>query len=134
MIREFSLLSALSCALLSAQNPVRIQLQNFATGFSSPVDIAHCGDERLFVVERAGVIKIVGSDGTVSPTPFLNITTLVNDNGGEQGLLGLAFDPDYDTNGEFYVYYTNGTGNGASVVAHRSRSARRDAALRCCQA
>lgn len=117
MIREFSLLSALSCALLSAQNPVRIQLQNFATGFSSPVDVAHCGDDRLFVVERAGVIKIVGPDGTVSPTPFLNITTLVNDNGGEQGLLGLAFDPEYATNGEFYVYYTNGTGNGASVVA-----------------
>lgn len=117
MIREFSLLSALSCAVLSAQNPVRIQLVNFASGLDSPVDIAHCGDDRLFVVEQAGIIRIVNTAGVVSTVPFLDIRDSVNDGGGEQGLLGLAFDPEYATNGEFYVYYTAGTGNGSDRVS-----------------
>ncbi|MBL7952326.1 MAG: PQQ-dependent sugar dehydrogenase [Flavobacteriales bacterium] len=117
MIRTLSMVSALSCAFVSAQDPIRIQLEPFATGLSGPVDIAHCGDDRLFVVEQAGVIKIIGPDGVVSPTPFMDITDIVNDGGGEQGLLGLAFDPDYATNGEFYVYYTAGTGNGTDRLS-----------------
>ncbi|GAB4578053.1 MAG: hypothetical protein Fur0022_07850 [Anaerolineales bacterium] len=82
-----------------------ISLENFAGGLSAPVDIANAGDTRLFVVEQAGIIRIVESDGTVLSTPFLNIMDRVED-GGEQGLLGLAFDPNYATNGYFYVNYT----------------------------
>ena len=73
-------------------------------GFSSPVAVTNAGDERLFVVEQAGVIKIFANGNTLA-TPFLNITSMVT-SGGERGLLGLAFSPDYATNGEFYVNYT----------------------------
>ncbi|MEW4924187.1 PQQ-dependent sugar dehydrogenase [Algibacter sp. 2305UL17-15] len=83
-----------------------INLTSFATGFSTPVEITHTGDSRLFVAERAGVIKILNSDGTVNATPFLDISSIVG-SGGERGLLGLAFAPDYDTTGRFYVNYTD---------------------------
>lgn len=115
-------------AMAIAQNPVTINLEPFATGLSSPVDIAHCGDERLFVVEQAGKIKILSADGVVSARPFLDIEDRVNDNGGEQGMLGLAFDPHYQTNGRFYVYYIFGDGNGTSRVSRFTVSADPDSA------
>lgn len=103
-----------------------ISLQSFATGFSRPVEIAHpANDSRLFVVEQAGRIKVVNSDGSVNPTLFLDLTAdveFVNFPGSEQGLLGLAFHPDYATNGYFYVNYTR-NGDGATVVARYSVSA-----------
>lgn len=74
------------------------------SGFSSPVAIANAGDNRLFIVEQSGTIRIIDSNSTVLSTPFLDITDRVED-GGEQGLLGLAFDPDYANNGYFYVNY-----------------------------
>ncbi len=82
-----------------------VELEELATGFSSPSEIVNAGDERLFVVEQAGIIKILYTDGTQEPTPFLNISSQVN-SGGEKGLLGLAFAPDYCTSGKFYVNYT----------------------------
>jgi glucose/arabinose dehydrogenase len=89
----------------------KIQLVNFASGFDLPLDIAHCGDSRLFVVERDGVIWVLDSLGNRLDT-FLNIDPRVNSGQNEQGLLGLAFDPDYAQNGYFYVDYTkNSTGN-----------------------
>ncbi len=128
MIRKFFLVSSMHCAALFAQDPITIALQPFATGLSGPVDIAHCGDERLFIVEQAGRIKIVDPDGTVRTTPFLNITTRVNDSGNEQGLLGLAFDPDYATTGKFYLNYTGGTGNGETRISRFSVSSDPDVA------
>jgi glucose/arabinose dehydrogenase len=72
-----------------------------------PVDIAHAGDERLFVVERAGTIRIVDGDGSVQSQPFLDITDRVEwQSHGERGLLGLVFHPNYESNGLFYVNYT----------------------------
>ena len=91
-----------------------IELEQFATGFSNPVEVVNAGDSRLFVVQQGGAIRILNSDGSTNPNPFLNISGLVNA-GGEQGLLGMAFHPDYATNGFFYVYYTNT--NGDNVVA-----------------
>lgn len=82
-----------------------IALVEFAVGLSSPVKIASAGDDRLFVVEQAGTIRVVQPPGTVLPLPFLNISGRVT-SGGERGLLGLAFHPDYLTNGHFYVNYT----------------------------
>lgn len=81
------------------------------SGLSSPVDIANAGDgsNRLFIVERAGLIKII-ENNTVLETPFLNIDDRVL-GGGERGLLGLAFHPDYETNGYFYVNYSNNSGH-----------------------
>lgn len=85
-----------------------IQLVEFATGFDQPVDIAHAGDDRLFVVEQKGKIRIMNGDGTILPTPFLDLESIENKvcplNQG--GLLGLAFHPDYTTNGYFFVNYT----------------------------
>jgi glucose/arabinose dehydrogenase len=84
-----------------------ITLLPFLTGLTSPVLITNAADGtgRLFVVERAGVIKLVVS-GAVRPTPFLNITSKVESTSGEQGLLGLAFHPNYENNGRFFVFYT----------------------------
>lgn len=84
----------------------------FATGFDRPVVIENAGDERLFVVERPGVIRIINSDGSLVPTPFLNIATQVDSSASEMGLLGLAFHPNYASNGYFYVYYTRDPGPG----------------------
>lgn len=98
-----------------------IALQSFATGFSSPTDIAHpANDSRLFVVEQGGLIRILNSDGTINATPFLNLSSLIS-NGSERGLLGLAFHPNYASNGLFFVNYTNISGN--TVIARYGVSA-----------
>lgn len=89
-------------------------LEQFAQGISSPVEMTHAGDQRLFVVEQTGKIKIINPDGTINPTPFLNLSNLITA-GGEQGLLGLAFAPDYAITGRFYVDYTNQSGD--TVIA-----------------
>jgi glucose/arabinose dehydrogenase len=89
-----------------------------------PVAIAHAGDGsgRLFIAEQPGRIRIF--DGAqLLPTPFLYIRNLVNSSGSEQGLLGLAFDPNYKTNGYFYVDYTSKSGVGDTVVARYKVSA-----------
>lgn len=102
-----------------------INLQSFASGFSSPVAIVHAGDTRLFVVEQTGQIKILNANGTINATPFLNISSLIS-TGGERGLLGLAFHPNYTTNGYFFVNYTNTSGN--TVIARYSVSANQNIA------
>jgi glucose/arabinose dehydrogenase len=96
-----------------------VTLTSFASGFNQPVNIAHAGDGsgRIFVVEKAGVIKLV-RNGTVSATPFLDISGLVQSAGGEQGLLGVAFPPGFSTKQYFYVDYTGLSGvTGDTVVA-----------------
>ena len=101
------LLCLFLCNVLIAQN---IEFELFETGFNDPVNIQHAGDDRLFIVEQGGIIKILNSDGTTNATPFLNVSSLVS-NGSEQGLLGLAFHPNYSANGFFYVYYTDTSGD-----------------------
>ncbi|HKE40836.1 MAG TPA: PQQ-dependent sugar dehydrogenase [Casimicrobiaceae bacterium] len=105
---------------------VQIAFKQLVTGASPLVDIAnaHDGSGKLFLVEQTGMIRIVQNDSLLS-TPFLDIHTLVQ-YGGEQGLLSLAFDPNYKSNGFFYVYYTAPTpGNigGQEVLARYQRSA-----------
>ena len=89
-------------AHISAQD---IDIELFKNGFSSPLDLQHAGDDRLFVVEQGGRIKILQADGTINTNFYLNISSQVS-SGGEQGLLGLAFHPDYSNNGYFFVNYT----------------------------
>ncbi|GGD18244.1 PQQ-dependent sugar dehydrogenase [Flavobacterium orientale] len=96
-----------------------IALQSFATGFSSPVAIVNAGDSRLFVVQRGGAIRILNANGTINATNFLTIPSTTVLAGGERGLLGLAFHPNYATNGYFYVNYTR-VGDGATVIARYS--------------
>jgi glucose/arabinose dehydrogenase len=93
-----------------------IELSLVAGGFSTPVHLsAPAGESRLFVVEKPGRIRVI-DDGQVLTTPFLDISSLVS-NGGEQGLLSLAFHPGYATNGYFYVYYTD-IGGATRVVRY----------------
>ena len=88
-----------------------VVLESFGPSFNSPVEIKNAGDERLFIVEKSGKIKIMNSDGTVNSTPFLDIEDRVSTNANERGLLGLAFHPNYPENPFFFVNYTNNTGN-----------------------
>jgi glucose/arabinose dehydrogenase len=77
--------------------------------FTRPVDLQHPGDgsNRLFVVEQSGIISVFENDSTVSErTTFLDIEDRVDNSHNEEGLLGLAFHPDYESNGYFYVNYT----------------------------
>ena len=94
-----------------------ITLQSFATGFESPVEITNAGDTRLFVVQKTGLIRILNANGTINATPFLNLSSIISTN-GERGLLGLAFHPNYASNGYFFVNYTNVSGN--TVIARYS--------------
>jgi len=81
------------------------------------VDIANAGDgsERLFLVQQSGRVYIV-DDGTEPEMPFLDIQTRIESGGNEQGLLSMAFSPDYKTSGYFYVWYT---GSGGATVLSR---------------
>jgi len=84
-----------------------------AQAIPGPVHLAApAGDDRLFVVEQQGRIRII-RDGELLPTPFLDLRAQVS-TGGERGLLSLAFHPDYATNGRFFVNYT-GTGGETRV-------------------
>ncbi len=80
----------------------------FAAGFERPIDLAHANDGsgRLFIVEQSGVIRI-WVDGKIIDQAFLDIRTIVGSAGNEQGLLGIAFHPDYLLNGYFYLNYTD---------------------------
>lgn len=86
-----------------------------AQGFTNPVFMGSPpSDPRLFVVEQAGLIKIV-KNGSVLPTPFLNITGLIQWS-SESGLLGLAFHPNFASNGYFFVNYSR-LGDNATMIA-----------------
>jgi glucose/arabinose dehydrogenase len=89
-------------------------------GLTQPLDIQTAGDERLFVLEQPGTIRIV-QGGELLPTPFLDIRQLVVNQGNEQGLLGLAFDPNYAETGAFFVNYT-GAGGRTKIVRYQVSS------------
>lgn len=92
-----------------------IRLEQVAAA-SAPVAMAHAGDGRMFICEKAGVIRVL-KDGVLLPTPFLDIRSLVTSTDSEQGLLGLAFHPNYAANGYFYVNYINTPGNAPNNPA-----------------
>ena len=101
---------------------VAINLTSIAGGLNGPVLVtnAHDGSHRLFIVEQRGVIKIWRS-GKVLATPFLDIRSKVRFS-GEQGLLALAFHPNYKRNHKFYVLYTARTTGDVTVAEFRSSS------------
>ncbi len=85
----------------------RARLVEVASGFERPLFVTHAGDGsgRLFVVEQGGKIRIV-MNGTIASEPFLDITSDLDNSGGERGLLGLAFAPDFQKSGTFFVAHT----------------------------
>lgn len=89
----------------------QLELQSVAEGYTRPVSLAYANDHRLFVVQQGGEIMIVDTAGNKNDKPFLDISEFVTTQGNEQGLLGLAFHPEYNTNGYFYVNYTDTDGN-----------------------
>jgi glucose/arabinose dehydrogenase len=97
--------------------PDRLALELVTGTFTLPTAVTNAGDgsDRLFVVERGGRIWIVNRNRTVAPIPFLDIASRVVSS-GEQGLLGLAFHPQYAETGRFYVAYTR-QADGADIVA-----------------
>ena len=109
MKRKFTLIMLLFAIFLIA-NAQQFKLEKFSAGYSRPVGLENCGDNRLFIVEEEGKIFICDSAGNRNARPYLDITDRVLFNGA-QGLLGLAFDPNYASNGFFYVNYINKSGN-----------------------
>lgn len=91
-------------------DPFTVGLKVVATGFTSPIAIvsAFDGSGRLFIVDQIGLVRILRSDGTLLPEPFLDVRAklaVLNPGFDERGLLGLAFHPQYASNGRFFVYY-----------------------------
>ncbi|NWG18627.1 MAG: PQQ-dependent sugar dehydrogenase [Chloroflexi bacterium] len=99
-----------------------VRLVEVAGGFNRPVLVTHAGDAsgRLFIVEQYGRIWIY-ADGALLPQPFLDVADRLSTRGNEQGLLGLAFHPDYAANGLFFINYTDR--DGATAVVRYSVSA-----------
>jgi glucose/arabinose dehydrogenase len=92
------------------EGPVPVALEQVASGLAFPLYLTSpAGDQRLFIVEKGGTIRIV-QNGALLPTPFLDLSAKVS-TGREQGLLGLAFDPQYASNGRFVVDYTDLAGD-----------------------
>jgi len=114
----------LSATLVVAQ---QLQLQTAFPNltFTRPVDLQHPGDgsNRLFVVEQAGLIRVFDNSPTTSSAPiFLDIRNKVNDAGNEEGLLGLAFHPDYEHNGCFYINYTANPPRRSVIARYQVRA------------
>ncbi len=105
----------------AAPSPDAVKLTLIASGFNRPLYLTQAGDgsQRLFLVEQSGKVWVF-KDGAKLPQPFLDLSALISRSAlgsgfTEQGLLGLAFHPQYAINGTFYVNYTDR--NGSTVVA-----------------
>lgn len=84
-----------------------LDLEVIAEGFSQPLEVAHHpADDRLFVVERGGLVRAVGPDGQIASEPFLDLSGVVTSGSIEQGLLGVAFHPDHPTDPRVFAYYS----------------------------
>ena len=90
----------------------QLQLKFITSGLSQPLGVVNAGDgsNRLFIVQRRGVVRVVNNGTSLQGTSFMNISSKVSQTGNERGLLGLAFDPDFETNRRLFVYYTMASG------------------------
>ena len=133
-IRIPLLLAALGCVVAVAPAAARqshraaprasFGLVKFADGLRSPVYLTSApGDKRLFVVEQEGTIRTI-SNGKVASKPYADLRRYVTA-GGEQGLLSVAFSPDFASNGKLYVYFTNKQGNEVVWELHARKGASR---------
>lgn len=102
--------TVITVAPIPPEIPGGVALQEVTAGLSFPVYLTSPpGDERLFIVEKGGAIRVV-KGGTLLDAPFLDLTDQVATR-REEGLLGLAFAPDYASSGQFFVHYTHLSGN-----------------------
>ncbi|MGZ6299377.1 MAG: PQQ-dependent sugar dehydrogenase [Candidatus Limnocylindria bacterium] len=100
-----------------------IRLEKVVSGLTSPIGVTSAGDGtgRLFINEQGGRIRVVEPDGALRQEPFVDLSNRV-ESGGERGLLGLAFHPDFATNGRLFVHYSR-AGDGATVISELTASA-----------
>lgn len=105
------LLTLFTATVTRAQTPVLFFNPVISSGLVSPLDIVNAGDgtNRMFIVQQNGIIRYARGS-VLNDTIFLNISRVIS-SGGERGLLSMAFHPQYKTNGYFFVYYTNLSGN-----------------------
>lgn len=108
--------------------PEDLRFEPVVSGLVQPLGVRHAGDARLFIIQQGGQLRIV-ENGVLLPGAFLDINASSGGSapplgfrtGGERGLLGLAFHPDYPVNGYFFIHYTDGEGD--TVIARYRRSA-----------
>jgi glucose/arabinose dehydrogenase len=112
------LLSALPATVARGANTISLPLR--ASGLQSLTQVTNAGDgsNRLFLVERRGTVRVY-ANGSVQPGTFLDLRSVVNDNAGERGLLGLVFHPRFEVNRRLYVYYTQSDGD---IIVARLRA------------
>jgi glucose/arabinose dehydrogenase len=89
----------------------------YCSGLSGPTNMEFAPDRRLFVLEQGGNVKLARSDGTTATALHLTV-----DSSGERGLLGIAFDPNYNLNHFAYLYYTNPNAGGTATGTHNQIS------------
>lgn len=96
----------------SFPDPANFQWSQIASGLDLPVALSNAGDGsgRIFILEKKGLVRVI-SNGQLLATPFLDIHDRAGSTGSEQGLLGIAFHPNFMQNGFFYVDYTNNNGD-----------------------
>ncbi len=113
----FILAAAVAPLAFADASEAQYASRRVASGLTRPTYVtALPGDtDRVFVLEQPGRIRII-KNGTLLARPFLAIEADVHDTNDEQGLLGLCFDPDFESNRRFFVYFTGGTGNGNSQI------------------
>jgi glucose/arabinose dehydrogenase len=102
--------------------PDALRLEQFAEGLDAPIGLTSAGDGsgRLYVNEQAGRVRIVEKDGSLRGQPFVDLSDRIA-SGGERGLLGLAFHPQYADNRRLFVNYTDLDGN--TVISELTASA-----------
>ena len=119
-LRFHAAVLALAALSATAASAAGLSTERVASGLAAPMYVAApVGDDRLFIVERAGRVRFLRNGGL---SLFLDITDGRVRTGFERGLLGIAFPPDYAASGAFYVYYS--TPHSAPGVDHRSRLSR----------
>lgn len=119
-MNKISVLLLLICMSASAQFPANMELQEMFT-VTDPLTVRHANDGsgRIFTITKGGTIRIYDTNtSTLLPVAFLDISSKII-SGGEQGLLGLDFDPDFSNNGYFYVNYTKSSPNQGDTIIER---------------
>ena len=109
-VRTTLVSSLIGLGASAALAEVKIKLEPYATGLNAPLAMVQpAGDDRKFVIEQSGRIKIINADGLVQWPAFLDIRNKIVDQMSdfdERGLIGLAFHPDFQNNGKFYISYS----------------------------
>ena len=133
--RRLAGLAATAVLLLSigaegVSGAAAVVLTPIVSGLNAPVQVVPAGDGtgRLFVVEQGGTVRIV-KNGALLPTPFINIADLLS-TGGERGLLGIAFHPNYKVNGRFFLYFTRRNDGYIAITEYHRSSSNADVATR----